>query len=368
MKCSSQDFAQASKSDIIFLKIEQNNFDLNQLKACIQLEVLEIVGTSHEVINLEVISYLEKLKTITILNNKQLEKVVLPDVINASLTKLLLINNRLSTIPQNIRALTRLDHLRLERNKLKDIGNNIDDISFKLLDLSRNELITLSDSVYNNSYLETLILSNNNLSTVDVQCSNDFNSLKTLFFNKNNIIHFNFFIKNNHVTSLFLSSNNLEVFPACLKNYAALEKLYIGSNPLIEFIPNWIADLKYLKMLDISGLENLDIANVTKLIAIEDLNMSFCDLDTFPEEIVSLVNLKCLKLNFNSTKQIPPTISKLINATHLEFRDNDLTDIPNELYHLPSLEHINLEYNSFSKEAKARIADKFSSKGVECIV
>lgn len=370
MKYSSYDFFQVQPNNISSIKIEEDNFDIKNLNKCPKLNTLEIFNTNKNNIDLSVLENLKEIKNIAIFNNKKLKEIVFSDYQNKSITKLILINNALQSIPKNIEKLTSLRHFSIERNNINDISDNISELSFEILDFSCNNLSSINQNFYKNTYLTQLNLSNNHFSSIEHNGSTNSESLNHIFLGNNYIQNFNLNLYTNKVKTLFLNKNKLNAFPECIQEYSNLEELDISNNPLIKSLPNWLTQkLPSLKTISINGMPEISInKNIHNLSQVEHLDLSFCELEEFPEGIISLSQLKSLKLNFNSTKKIPNNIHLLTNIEYLELQDNDLETLPEEIYSLPKLKEINLEYNNFPIAYIDRILGNFSLNNIHCII
>ncbi|KAF3449673.1 hypothetical protein FNV43_RR10404 [Rhamnella rubrinervis] len=78
------------------------------------------------------------------------------------------------------------------------------------------------------------------------------------------------------------------------------------------------------------------------------------NIDTFPEEIAKLYNLRYLSLRDTKVRSIPRSIGKLRNLETLDLRNTYVTELPNEILLLRHLRHI-LVYRykkSFTSSAK----------------
>jgi Leucine-rich repeat (LRR) protein len=141
-----------------------------------------------------------------------------------------------------------------------------------------------------------------------------------------------------------------------------LEALDLADNGL-TYIPQEIGNLKKLKWLNLS--ENYYLRQFPqKLSNLKELNnllISYCDLEEFPMFIIELNKLQYLNLNGNDLKEIPKEIENLNELVMLGLQWNHLTSLPEELKNLKKLEHLYLWGNNFTVEEKEKIKNLFSS-------
>lgn len=157
-----------------------------------------------------------------------------------------------------------------------------------------------------------------------------------------------------------------------LKN---LEVLIFNSS--LEKVSNEIANLKKLKVLDLSGnklntlpksitqlqqlevLEigrnnfNFDLPDLSPLKKIKDLNLTYLELNPLPEFIYKLKSLETLNLCCVHLDEISEKIGQLVNLTDLYLTRNDLSDLPESIKKLKKLSFLDLEGNMiFAQEQK----------------
>ncbi|MEY4605180.1 MAG: hypothetical protein RIT43_2472 [Bacteroidota bacterium] len=99
----------------------------------------------------------------------------------------------------------------------------------RALDLSKNQLITLTDEIALLDSLEYLDISKNKLDVFPIQLC-----------------------RLTHLKTLILNRNNFSEIPECIKYLRVLEFLDLWSTPVTTF-PNGISELTSLKILDLQG-------------------------------------------------------------------------------------------------------------------
>lgn len=140
----------------------------------------------------------------------------------------------LSEIPQSIFKLKNLKILRLRKNKIKCIPDEISSLSSLVeLNLIDNELTSIPVSLFQLKNLQVLHLRKNKITSIPNEISelislthlnignNELTSLPETLGDLSELIHL--FVKNNQITRL----------PKSLKQLEKLKDLYIGDNPII---------------------------------------------------------------------------------------------------------------------------------------
>ncbi|KAF3447824.1 hypothetical protein FNV43_RR08530 [Rhamnella rubrinervis] len=115
----------------------------------------------------------------------------------------------------------------------------------------------------------------------------------------------------------------LEIVDGQQHNFSSLRSLFyfgakdesISSFPMSTFFNG---GLRFLKVLDCTG----------------------ANIDSFPEEIAKLYNLRYLSLRGTKVRSIPRSIGKLQNLETLDLRHAFVTELPDELLRLRHLRHI----------------------------
>lgn len=202
----------------------------------------------------------------------------------------------------------------------KEVGNlfaesNLKDINNLEIDLSWNRISTIPKILFQNEWIKSLDLSRNLITEISTDIFEEFDknkcNLKDLSLDWNNInqIPEELFRNVYKLQSFSISNKNLTKIPDSIWNLSGLQKLNI-SNTWIESIPNSIINCKNL----------------------EKFYADFCKLNNLPEWLWELTNLKFLDLSDNNLTSIPD-LSKLINLEHLDISYNkNLQTIPEVSY------------------------------------
>ncbi|KAJ4726500.1 putative Kinase [Melia azedarach] len=250
-----------------------------------------------------------------------------------SFTKLLLLGNRLSgPIPPEIGDIATLEELVLEDNQL--VG-------------------PLPENLGNLNNLRRILLSANNF-TGSIPVS--FSSLKNL-------------------TDFRIDGSNLTgKIPDFIGNWTKLEKLHLQGTSLEGPIPSTISQLKNLDELRISDLRGSssspfpDLQGMTKMSRLMLRNCLI--MDTIPEYIGDMTDLKILDLSFNKlTGTIPRTLQNLKAIDYMFLSNNSLTGgVPDWIRN--SDKNFDLSYNNFTesfpftcRESDVNLLSSFASLG-----
>ncbi|KAI8571183.1 hypothetical protein RHMOL_Rhmol01G0099000 [Rhododendron molle] len=167
---------------------------------------------------------------------------------------------------------------------LDEIGNLI---SLQTLDLTQNNLSTLPDRICNLSCLKRLRLKDNNVSYLP----SGIGSLTSLEI-------------------LNLSRNNLWTLPDSIGNLSCLKELLVGNNKL-SHLPSEIGDLDSLEILKLRQNNGFTAfpESICKLVHLQRLSLYGCNLSHFPSGLGGLVSLWFLNVGKNNFCTIPDSIS-----------------------------------------------------------
>ncbi|MEL7506843.1 MAG: COR domain-containing protein, partial [Cyanobacteria bacterium J06554_1] len=127
------------------------------------------------------------------------------------------------------------------------------------------------------------------------------------------------------LTSLDLSSNQLNQLPPEIGQLTSLTSLNLSNNQLNQLPPE-----------------------IGQLTSLTSLNLSDNQLTELPLEIVQLTVLTSLDLSDNQLTELPTEIVQLTALTSLDLSDNQLTELPTEIVQLTALTSLNLRGNQFS--------------------
>ncbi|TFF88805.1 MAG: hypothetical protein EU548_08395, partial [Promethearchaeota archaeon] len=220
-------------------------------------------------------------------------------------------------------------------NSLELEGRDIEDISeveglFELeslekLNLARNNLTSLSESIGRLTSLKELNLRENKFTVLP-------NSLSKL----SSLRHLN------------LSRNKLETLPKSIGKLTELEELNASDNNFKEF-PRVITKLPLLKVLQIghNSLSSLP-KSFRNLTSLRELGLEYNKFTSLPESISELSSLRHLNIRGNYLETLPENIEKLTNLEELKASSNNFTEFPRAITKLTSLKILQIWGNKLT--------------------
>ena len=307
--------------------VQSNSLQLISLKSCL---IPEFCG-----------SWLPHVHHINVGNNSIQD---FPADLNRDITVLKLYGNQLDTIPDDlsllenlneldvsfcelkefpspILELKKLEHLNISNNFIRSIPQDITRLQLKMFHLGKNPLDKFPKFLYQFSALEKTDLSNCYLERIP----------PVIFGLKN-------------LTTINLRDNCITEIPeeVCQLN---LEKLNVADNPLNE-LPESFRNFVNMEDLDISftNLEEIPF-QILYLNNIKRLAVKNNVLEKLPESWEKCINIQCLDLSENPFCTLPASISQLQKLEKLNFKSCCLSEFPNALLHLATLQILNLEDN-----------------------
>lgn len=243
-------------------------------------------------------------------------------IISPRVTWLILTDNKITTIPSDIKLLPNLERLSLSDNCINHISENLKELkNLSWLDLTRNSLRSMPTDL-NFNRMVGLGLS-----------ENLFDEIPDWVYNCRNLRKLGFF--SNHIKMISFKINNL----------VSLTKLDLSNN-LLEHLPDEITQLKKLEWINLSNnrLKSLPrlFGNLTNL---EELGLGNNELEYLPC-IDNLRNLKVFSAfnnrlsNFNISS---PSIRRI------DLSGNKIRYLPANILQTIYLHNINLKNNLISK-------------------
>ena len=149
-----------------------------------------------------------------------------------------------------------------------------------------------------------------------------------------------------HVIQLDLSFKGVTGnIPSSIANLSFLESLIFNDNK-IESLPNEIEQLQNVKQINMGQNKLHEFpAGIVKLVNLTSLDLGLNQLEHLPIEIENLTHLVYLKLNGTLLKGIPPSIGKLINLEKLYLHENMIDHLPFEIGRLTKLTEFTINNN-----------------------
>ncbi|GLT40070.1 hypothetical protein SLA2020_142280 [Shorea laevis] len=280
-----------------------------------------------------------------------------PSLVNLTQLRLLDLSYNLlnGTLPPWIFTLPLLEHLHLDHNEFQDQINQFQQNSLTHLGLSNNKLHgSIPNSIANLVDLSYLDLSSNHFSDLVVpDMFSTLQNLETIFLSDNNLslrmnVNANFTLPK--LTDVSFSSCNLSEFLNFLRHSNGLQSLVLSKNSIHGNIPEWICEKDYLEILDLSH-NNLigKISNcLLKSLLVLNLQANYFD-GNIPSGFPKLCGLRNLNLRGNQMDGLLPR--SLVNCRMLGVLDvgnNNIEDtFPHWLESLPDLQVLVLRSNKF---------------------
>ncbi|XP_058200247.1 disease resistance protein RUN1-like isoform X2 [Rhododendron vialii] len=223
-----------------------------------------------------------------------------------------------------IQGLSCLKELRMENCNLSCLPNEVGNlISLETLDLGRNNLRSLPDSICNLTRLKDLKLTGCNVSHLPCEMGRLI-SLETLDLN----------------------GNHLCTLPDSICNQSCLKKLYL-SDCALSHLPNEIGKLATLETLILEGNSLLALPDsICNLARLENLSLKDCNVTHLPSEIGRVISLRTLDLGGNNLLTLPDSICNLGCLRELYLPHCNMSHLPDGIGMLSSLTCFDLESNN----------------------
>jgi Leucine-rich repeat (LRR) protein len=372
--------------NLIHLNLEENKLSQLPLNIgkLLKLHHLNISHNCFKVLS-EDIGNLIMLQTLRLESNSLLELPdSICSLIN--LQQLSIANNSLRTLPNDIGKLAKLEKLDISNNLLEDLPKSVFQLTNLChFNAASNKLSCLSDSFSHLNKLTTLILAHNLMQKVPDCLYTGLRKVSELDLSHNYICNFSEAPSCiNKLRSLKLDHNMLLTLPHWIvrDTCKCLLQLDVSYNKYMNGISNEICtSASSLKMLDVSncGLTTISVVFLRRLKSLEYLNMGndryrynkyigniFWDLPiselknschlqvlilcrvglaTVPEGITKLNALQYLDLSSNNLDWLPDAFSDLVNLKSCYLSDNRLVLLPGQLGNLEALKELSLDGN-----------------------
>ncbi|WP_378188135.1 leucine-rich repeat domain-containing protein [Aquimarina sp. W85] len=163
-----------------------------------------------------------------------------------------------------------------------------------------------------------------------------------------------------HLTSIELSHNILTGLPDGIGKLSNLKSLNLTANKLVALPDNFTA-LVHLKEINLHLNRLNSLPNMSSFGELIALNVKNNQINSLPDSIGDLSNLKNLDISGNQITAIPESIGKLSNLQHLKLSFNRLTSLPENIRQLESLEVIERAGNPLDQHTLSWIQDLSTS-------
>lgn len=226
--------------------------------------------------------------------------------------------------------------------------------AIRRLDVSRNRLKTISESINQMTHLEEFAAEDNQLWSLPVGLMR-LRHLRKVELSANRLTFLpNEFSGWRSLEYLDLSNNHLRQLPSAMASLQSVRDLSLRDNRLIS-LPNAVAGWANLMELDAShnALSALP-STFRDLDKVEKVMLMSNHFTEFPRELYGAQRLRVLSLRNNRIRTIPPGISGLSRLEILDLSFNRLQELPPELYEMRELRALDLSGNPDLDLAKVR--------------
>ena len=278
-------------------------------------------------------------------------------------------SNQLSSLPASIGQLQALSDLTLDFNKLSSLPESIGQLrKLSELSLQGNRLASLPESIGQLRNLSGLVLSDNQLTSLP-ESIGQLQALDSLFLNGNRLASLpesifqlhrldQFSVNTNLLTSLpesigrlqslrYLSwnENHLTSLPKSIGQLQSLSGLYLEGNKLAS-LPESIGDLRALNRLSLVNNRLASLPeSIGQLPVLGVLALQGNKLTSLPESIGQLPALYLLNVGRNQMRSLPESLGNSKSLTILDLHSNFLTQLPGNLTNLAEISVVDLHSN-----------------------
>jgi Leucine-rich repeat (LRR) protein len=217
------------------------------------------------------------------------------------LRELILDDNQLSSLPEDIGLLVKLERLSIQRNSLVALDWEVAQCTKLVsLDLSGNKVKRVASETTALVDLVELFLSSNELGTVP-----------PALFSLDNL------------EILTLSKNGISSIPSLIFNLRRLKQLDLSNNQ-ISIIPREVCMLPKLKKLNLKNNKVSEIPIfISELGALTDLDLTNNELSYIYNDLGALANLTALKLGNNRLAEVSSTVGLMTGLQKLVLKGNE---------------------------------------------
>ncbi|MFM8738954.1 MAG: leucine-rich repeat domain-containing protein, partial [Cytophagales bacterium] len=294
------------------------------------------------------LSRLKKLEHVAVFTDRSGKRIKLAT--NKTVKALVIGSNRL---PRHYRALKVLHRLDLSRNNLTDFPNIKGCKKLKELSLCDNEL-TLEKLRAESATLEVLELQKNKIRVVPSAIA-QFPNLKRLVFNYNPIESVSDKMSMlQRLEQVGFYSNQLSQVPEALYSLTSLKEIDLYYNQ-IERLDARASQWKKLEVLYLSNNKLISLPdNLGELTNLRELYVHNNRLSSLPEGLSAMTNLKILRVNSNYLPALP-NIESLDKLENIDLANNHLHTFPLGVFKFPKLKIISLLGNQWNEATRQEI-------------
>lgn len=227
-------------------------------------------------------------------------------------------------------------NLDLDDQGIETIPDDIGDLNethISEINLSNNEITSLPDSIGKLKKVDQLYLSHNELVALP-ETIGDLRALKYLYIDRNSIASLPESIgKLGNLEKLLADRNQLTSIPDSIGNLQNLEEINLSFNDIVS-LPDSFGNLRNLEILDLDGNQFTSLPeSIGNLRNLHYLSLHGNQLTSLPESIGNLINLETLNLSGNQNLRSLP--ESIMNLTHsdieISITDTAITSLPENL-------------------------------------
>ncbi|CAG8562928.1 1269_t:CDS:10 [Gigaspora margarita] len=254
------------------------------------------------------------------------------------------------------------------KDNLEDLGR--EDNSYLVRFTFRETTVPRFEEEGNLSNFQKVDLQSRNLQTIPIFLYRQAFNIRSLNVSHNLMLDLptDFIQSCAQLRELNLSQNDLERVPQSIKQSEMLSFLNLNSNRLKDLEHGSLEMIRELTNLQVENnlleilpkkLPKLSIMNVANnlfkefpqvicnIVTLSELDLSYNEITSIPEEIGKLVHLKKLFLIGNLIDKLPESFQNLTSLQELDIRRNKITNL-NTISLIPNLEIFLTEFNNLS--------------------
>lgn len=195
------------------------------------------------------------------------------------------------------------------------------------LDLEKNNLTSIPEGVKSLKRLQRLCLWDNNINNISLQ-PGDLPNLVEIDLGLNKLTAFPGDLSLiSDLKKISVYENSITLVSPDIKNFHLLEELDMRGNK-ISSLPVEFGKLKTLRKLDLLENQLSSLTPLLNLIGLEELKIGDNKIEEIPDKISLLTNLKELSLSSNPIREVPEQISNLRSLSYISIDGNDSAKLP----------------------------------------
>ncbi|XP_050296356.1 chaoptin-like isoform X2 [Anthonomus grandis grandis] len=265
------------------------------------------------------------------------------------------------------KTLDNLKHLFLDHNNLHEIKSNSFDSLLELsyLNLESNKIEAIPATLFKSgihSKLGNVVLSNNELNTLETGTFQHLENLEVVWLTGNKIRHLEIesFSNLSALNAVFLSNNEISsVSVGAFSHLRALKQLDMQFNMLRKFSFGQFVNLESPLLLNLSHNNLISCSSGGQQLKLDVLDLRFNKFTEVPKCLEYVSFLKKLYLNFNEITDLKySSFQKLTSLEELSLHQNSISTIDRRAFFgLQSLQTLDLSKNAIDNLQNLRFSD-----------